>query len=259
MSASEEPQVSMSASEEPQVSMSASEEPQVSMSASEEPQVSMSASGQPASQDGAPRFSHIGAAAIVFGGLAAAGVVVGVLWSFLAPGVHGAIADTRDNGRVFVHLGNQADNFFVGTTLLVGMAAVVAVIAAAAAWQWRAHRGPMMVGALTLGSLVCSAVAAGVGAVLVRLRYGALDIAGASLDTGHRIKYVVQAPAVFYGHTEAQIAVTLALAPCLAAVVYMFCVVACARDDLDAWPPAPVPEYRAPVVVPPVEGANSTA
>ncbi|ALM16920.1 DUF2567 domain-containing protein [Mycobacteroides abscessus] len=252
----------MSVSEEPQVPMSVSEEPQVPMSVSEEPQVPMSVSGQPvavASREGAPRFSHIGAAAIVFGGLAATGVLVGVLWSFLAPGVHGAIADTRDNGRVFVHLGNQADNFFIGTTLLVGMAAVVAVIAAAAAWQWRAHRGPMMVGALTLGSLACSAVAAGVGAVLVRLRYGALDIAGASLDAGHRIKYVVQAPAVFYGHTEAQIAVTLALAPCLAAVVYMFCVVACARDDLDAWPPAPVPEYRAPVLVPPTEGANSTA
>ncbi|MBN7300217.1 DUF2567 domain-containing protein, partial [Mycobacteroides abscessus subsp. abscessus] len=73
---------------------------------SEEPQVPTSVSGQPvavASREGAPRFSHIRAAAIVFGGLAAAGVLVGVLWSFLAPGVHGAIADTRDNGRVFVH------------------------------------------------------------------------------------------------------------------------------------------------------------
>lgn len=232
--------------------MSASEEPLVPMSASEEPLVVVN-------QPGAPRFSHARAAVVVFGALAAAGVLVGALWSVIAPGVHGAIADTRDNGRVFVHLGNQADNFFIGTTMLMGMAAVVAVIASAAAWQWRAHRGPIMAGALTLGALACSAVAAGVGAVLVRLRYGALDIAGAQLDEGHRIKYVVQAPAVFYGHTEAQIAVSLALAPCLAAMVYMFCVVACARDDLDAWPPAPTPVYRAPVAAPPVEGANSTA
>lgn len=240
--------------------MSASEEPIAAMSAGEEPAISAGASGQPTAAVNVvagPRFSHLSAATVVFVGLALSGALVGALWSAIAPGIHGAIADTRDNGRVFVHLGNQADNFFVGTTLLVGMATVVAVIVSAAAWQWRAHRGPMMVGALALGALACSAVASGIGAVLVRMRYGALDIAGAQLGEGHRIKYVVQAPAVFYGHTEAQIAVTLALAPCLAAVVYMFCVVACARDDLEAWPPAPVPIYRPPVGVPPVEGANS--
>ncbi|MUM18977.1 DUF2567 domain-containing protein [Mycobacterium sp. CBMA271] len=234
--------------------MSASEEPQVAMSASEEPQVVMSVDPTVA-----PRFSHVRAAGFVFAGLTAAGALVGALWSVIAPGVHGAIADTRDNGRVFVHLGNQADNFFIATTLLAGMAAVVAVIASAAAWQWKAHRGPIMVCALTLGALASSAVAAGVGAVLARLRYGVLDIAAAQLDEGHRIKYVVEAPAVFYGHTNTQIAVTLALAPCLAAVTYMFSAVACVRDDLEAWPPAPVPVYRPPVTVPPVEDVNSTA
>jgi hypothetical protein len=205
----------------------------------------------------APRFSRLGAAAIVFGGLTVVGAFVGVLWSVIAPGVHGAVADTRDNGRVYVHLGNEADNFFIATTMLTGMAAVVAVIVAAAAWQWKAHRGPVMACAITLGALASSAVAAGVGAALVRLRYGALDIAAAQLEEGQRIKYVVEAPAVFYGHTPTQIAVTLALAPCLAAVIYMFCVAACARDDLAAWPPAPMPLYRTPVTVPPVEGANS--
>ncbi|MEU9808388.1 DUF2567 domain-containing protein [Mycobacterium sp. NPDC050853] len=225
------------------------------MSASEEHQVPMSVVDQAA----APRLSHLRAAALVFGGLTAAGALVGALWSVIAPGAHGAIADTRDNGRVFVHLGNQADNFFIATTMLTGMSAVVAVIVSAAAWQWRAHRGPMMACAITLGALASSAVAAGVGAALVRLRYGAFDIAAAQLEEGHRIKYVVEAPAVFYGHTPTQIAVTLALAPCLAAVIYMFCVAACARDDLDAWPPAPTPLYRAPVPLPPVEGANSTA
>ncbi|ALR12021.1 membrane protein [Mycobacteroides saopaulense] len=255
MSASEEPQVPMSASEEPQVPMSASEEPQVPMSASEEPQVPVNVMDQSA----APRLSRLAAAGIVVVALTISGVLVGALWSLIAPGVHGAIADTRDNGRVFVHLGNQADNFFIATTLLTGMATVVAVIASVAAWQWRAHRGPIMVGAVTLGALACSAVAAGVGAALVRLRYGALDIAGAQLAEGHRIKYVVQAPAVFYGHTNAQIAISLVLAPCLAALAYTFCVVACARDDLEAWPPAPVPVYRIPVTVPPTEDANSTA
>ncbi|MFD6198970.1 DUF2567 domain-containing protein [Mycobacteriaceae bacterium NPDC060252] len=249
----------MSASEEPLVPMSASEEPLVPMSASEEPFGPVTVASGTADEVAPPRFSHLRAATIVFGGLTVAGALVGALWSVIAPGVHGAIADTRDNGRVFVHLGNEADNYFIATTILIGMAAVVAVVVSAAAWQWRAHRGPIMVGALTVGALAGSAVAAGVGAALVRLRYGLLDIAGAQLDEGHRIKYVVEAPAVFYGHTPAQIAVTLALAPCLAAVTYMFCVVACARDDLDAWPPATVSVYRAPVTVPPVEGASSTA
>lgn len=239
--------------------MSAGEEPLAPMSASEEPLAPITVASSTVDQVAPPRFSHLRAAAIVFGGLAAAGALVGALWSVIAPGVHGAIADTRDNGRVFVHLGNEADNYFIATTMLMGMATVVAVIVSAAVWQWRAHRGPMMMGALTLGALACAAVAAAVGAALVRLRYGVLDIAGAQLDEGHRIKYVVEAPAVFYGHTPAQIAVTLALAPCLAAVTYMFCVVACARDDLDAWPSAKVPMYRAPMTVPPVEGASSTA
>ncbi|WP_078288091.1 DUF2567 domain-containing protein [Mycobacterium sp. D16R24] len=249
----------MSASEEPSVPMSASEEPLVPMSTSDEPLTPVTATSHIVDQVAPPRFSHLRAAAIVLGGLTAAGALVGALWSVIAPGVHGAIADTRDNGRVFVHLGNEADNYFIATTMLMGMATVVAVIVSAAAWQWRSHRGPMMVGALTLGALAGSEVAAGVGAALVRLRYGVLDIAGARLEEGHRIKYVVEAPAVFYGHTTAQIAVTLALAPCLAAVTYMFCVVACARDDLDAWPPVKVPVYRAPATVPPVEGASSTA
>ncbi|WP_078284597.1 DUF2567 domain-containing protein [Mycobacteroides chelonae] len=239
--------------------MSAGEEPGVAMSAGEEPATPATVTSAVVDQAVAPRFSHVKAATVVFGVLSVAGVLVGALWSVIAPGVHGAIADTRDNGRVFVHLGNQADNFFIATTLLTGMAAVVAVVVSAAAWQWRAHRGPVMVGGIALGALAGSALAAGVGAALVRLRYGALDIAGAQLDEGHRIKYVVEAPAVFYGHTPAQIAVTLALAPCLAAVTYMFCVVACVRDDLDAWPPVTGPLYRVPVAVPPVDGVNSTA
>ncbi|MGH3725949.1 MAG: DUF2567 domain-containing protein [Mycobacterium sp.] len=237
--------------------MSPGEEHQVPMSTGEEHQVSTAS--YVVDEPAAPSFSHLRAATLVAGGLTVAGALVGALWSVIAPGVHGAIADTRDNGRVFVHLGNQADNFFVATTMLMGMAAVVAVVVSAAAWQWKAHRGPLMIGALTVGALASSAAAAGVGAVLARLRYGALDIAAAQLEEGHRIKYVVEAPAVFYGHTPSQIAVTLALAPCLAAVTYMFGVVACARDDLDAWPPVAVPVYRAPMTVPPVEGINSTA
>ena len=57
------------------------------------------------------------------------------------------------------------------------MLGVLAVVAAVLVWQWRAHRGPVMVAALAVGAAAAAGAAAGVGAVLVHWRYGAIDIA----------------------------------------------------------------------------------
>jgi hypothetical protein len=52
----------------------------------------------------------------------------------------------------------------------------------------------------------------------------------------HRVHYVTEAPAVFFGHTPLQIATTILLPAGAAALVYALCALATKRDDLGAWP-----------------------
>ena len=70
------------------------------------------------------------------------------------------------------------------------MLCAIAVVAAVLVWQWRAHRGPVMVAALAIGSAAAAGAAAGVGAVLVHWRYGAIDVGGAPVSPEHRVHYV---------------------------------------------------------------------
>lgn len=198
----------------------------------------------------APKFSPRRAALTTVAGLVAAGAVTGALWSVLAPPVHGVVALTRAGDRVRAYLGGEGDHFFTGAALFVGMLSVVGVVAAVLLWQWRAHRGPVVVAALTVGGVAGAAAAAGVGAVVARLRYGTVDVAGAPVTPEHRLHYVVEAPAVFFGHTPLQIACSLVFAAALGALVYAMCAVAASRDDLGGWPPQ---EYL------PVSGRDSTA
>jgi hypothetical protein len=184
-----------------------------------------------------PRISRRRAALVTAAGLTVAGAAVGALWAWLAPPLHSVVALTKNGDRVKAYLGDEADHFFVAAVLLVGMLGVLAVVAAVSAWQWRAHRGPAMVAALVIGAAGGAAAAAGVGAVLVRLRYGAIDIAGAPLSPQHRVQYVVEGPAVFFGHSPLQIAATVLLPAAAAALVYALVAVSTQRDDLGAWPP----------------------
>jgi hypothetical protein len=194
-----------------------------------------------------PRISRRRAVAITVAGLTAAGALVGALWAWLAPPIHGVVALTRKGDRVKAYLGNEADHFFVAAFLIVGMLGALAVIAAVLLWQWRAHRGPATMAALTIGAVAGAGAGAGVGAVLVRLRYGAIDIAGAPVSPEHRVHYIIEGPAVFFGHSPLQIAATVLLPAALAALVYALMVVSTQRDDLDAWPPV-----EEPVIDPPV-------
>jgi len=188
-----------------------------------------------------PRISRRHAIAITVALLTVAGALVGALWAWLAPPIHGVVALTKSGERIKVYLGNEADHFFIAAFLIVGMLGVVAVVAAVLLWQWRAHRGPVMAAALSIGLAAGAGAGAGVGAVLTRLRYGTIDMAGAPVSPEHRVHYVVEAPAVFFGHAPLQIAATILLPAAAAALVYALMAVSTARDDLGAWPPVEEP------------------
>jgi hypothetical protein len=184
-----------------------------------------------------PRISRRRAAAVTVAGLTVGGALIGSLWAWLAPSIHGIVALTKRGERVKGYLGNESDHFFVGAFLIVGMLGALAVVAAVLLWQWRAHRGPIMVVGLAVGAAAAAGAAAGVGAVLVRWRYGVIDMAAAPVSPEHRVHYVIEAPAVFFGHSPLQIAATILLPAAFAALVYALLAVSTQRDDLGAWPP----------------------
>jgi uncharacterized membrane protein len=200
----------------------------------------------------APRISRRKAVVTAVAGLVATGVLLGALWAWLAPPIHGVVALTKSGNRIKAYLGNEADHFFIAAFLIVGMLSVLAVVAAVLLWQWRAHRGPGMVAALAIGVAAGTGAAAGVGAALVRWRYGAIDIAGAPVSPEHRVHYVIEAPAVFFGHSPLQIAATILFPAAAGALVYALMAVSTQRDDLGAWPPV-----EAPVLGPPTTAENA--
>jgi hypothetical protein len=199
-----------------------------------------------------PRVSRLKAAVVVTAGLTVAGAAVGALWAWLAPPLHGVVALTRDGERIRAYLGNEADHFFTSAFMIIGILGVLAVVAAVLVWQWRAHRGPVMVLALTIGSAAAAGAAAGVGALLVHRRYGTIDIAAAPVSPDHRVHYVVEAPTVFFGHSVLQIAATVLFPVAIAALIYALLAVSTARDDLGAWPP-----MEEPVLGPPITTENA--
>jgi uncharacterized membrane protein len=200
----------------------------------------------------APRISRRKAVVTAVAGLVATGVLLGALWAWLAPPIHGVVALTKSGNRIKAYLGNEADHFFIAAFLIVGMLSVLAVVAAVLLWQWRAHRGPGMVAALAIGVAAGTGAAAGVGAALMRWRYGTIDIAGAPVSPEHRVHYVIEAPAVFFGHSPLQIAATILFPAAAGALVYALMAVSTQRDDLGAWPPV-----EAPVLGPPTTAENA--
>jgi Protein of unknown function (DUF2567) len=193
------------------------------------------------------RFSRRAAALRVVLGVVGAGVLVGALWAWLAPPIQGVVALTRSGERVRAYLGNDSDHLFLGAFLLVGLLGVLGVVAAVLVWQWRVHRGPVLVAALTAGTAAAAGAATGIGAALVHWRYGSIDIDTAPVTEANRVHYVLEAPAVYFGHGPLVIASSILLPAAMAALTYALLTVSTSRDDLGAWPPV---EYAG--VYPPI-------
>ncbi|MGN7779870.1 DUF2567 domain-containing protein [Mycolicibacterium sp. 22603] len=204
-----------------------------------------------------PRIARRTAAVRVFLALLATGVPIGALWAWLAPPARGIVALTRSGDRVRAYLGNDSDQLFLGAFLLVGFAGVVAVVAAVAVWQWRAHRGPVLLVALTTGTAGAVGVATGIGAVVVHWRYGSIDVNTAPVSETDRVHYVLEAPAVFFAHSPLVVAATFLLPAAVAAMTYALLAVSASRDDLGAWPPVRYAGIYPPVV--PVSDPAPTA
>lgn len=200
-------------------------------------------------QHWAPRTSRRRAVFAIAAALLIAGVVTGGLWAWIAPPIHGVVALTHDGDRLNDYLGDESEHFFVAAFLMLGLLNVVAAVAAVLAWQWRAHRGPGMVTGLCAGMVIAAAAAVGVGALLVGLRYGAVDFAAVPVSHDHPVYYFTEAPPVFFGRTPLQIACTLLLPASTAALVYAVPVAATARDDLGGYPAAD-PPYPQPAAAP---------
>lgn len=184
-----------------------------------------------------PRISLKRAAASVVIGLVLAGVLLGAVWAWIAPPIQGIVALTRSGDRVRGFLGDESDHLFLGAFVMTGLLVWLAIVAATLVWQWRVHRGPVMVAALAFGSVAAAGVATGVGAALALWRYGPVDVAGAPVSPEHRVHYVTEAPAVLFGHSPLQIAAMVVVPAGVAAFVYALCSLTTPRDDLGAWPP----------------------
>lgn len=191
---------------------------------------------------GVPRSARVRAVVTVALGAAATGLVIGGLWAWIAPPIRAVVAITRAGERVHDYLGTESEHFFIAPSLLLGLLTALAVVGAVLVWQRREHRGPAMVVGMSLGMVAAAAVAAGTGALLVRLRYGALNFDAVPLSGSPSVAYVVQAPPVFFALDVPQVAVTLMWPAGIAALVYALLAAADARDDLGG---LPVAERRA--------------
>ena len=145
-----------------------------------------------------------------------------------------------------VGVGGVSSVVALGLLRLIGLFTVLAVVAPVLLWQWRAQRGPEMVVALWVGLMISVGLAAAVGAVLVRLRFGDLNFDAIPLSGDHRIAYVIQAPPVFYARKPLQVAATFMWPAGTAALVYAAFAAGSARDDLGGPPVAAGPAIVAP-------------
>ena len=148
------------------------------------------------------------------------------------------------------YLGSEADHFFVAAVMMLGILTVLAVVAAVSVWQWRAHRGPLMVAALTSVRWPPRPWRPQSVPHWRGIRYPAVDFDAVPVTPEHRVHYFTQAPSVFFGpHTGPDGGRAWWCPRRWRAFVYALLAVSAARDDLGAYPPEDPPGLPAPIAV----------
>lgn len=95
----------------------------------------------------------------------AAGVAAGVLWGLIAPGEHVFVAADG-----VYRVGDDSNNVFVATALLLMTSALAGVVCAAVAWSIRSVRGPAVGAGLVAGGVVGGWIAVQIGTVITSMR-----------------------------------------------------------------------------------------
>ena len=202
---------------------------------------------QPPATPAAPPASRARAIAVATLGFSVTGGLLGALWAWIAAPIHAVVAKTHAGERVHDYLGNESGHFFDAPCLMLGLLTVLAVVAPVLAWQWRHRRGPAMLLGLSIGVVLAATAASAAGAVLVRLRYGALNFDAVPLSGTPAVAYVTQAPPVFFSDEPLQVAATLMWPAGIAALVYALMAAANSRDDLGSFAVGASPSQALPI------------
>ena len=153
---------------------------------------------------------------VILGVCVLVGVLQGVLWAFLAPGIpYKVLPDGRYGG-----LPTTSTYHFVDVAVFALSGAVIGIVLAVALWQVRAVRGWQALVALVGGSLLGALIAWGIG-ILVAPGTDPATVGPSAADS------IVTAPP-----TTGTILVVLAQ-PALAAAVYTFLVAWNGHPTLD--------------------------
>ncbi len=160
-------------------------------------------------------------AAAILGTCLAVGVVQGLLWAFLAPGIpYKVLADGR-----YGALPTTSTYHFVDVAVFAVSGMMIGIVLAVALWQFRGTRGWQALLALVGGSLLGALTAWGIG-ILIAPGTDPATVGPGPADT------IVTAPP-----DTGTILVVLAQ-PALAAAVYTFLVAWNGQPDLDVTPAA---------------------
>jgi hypothetical protein len=159
----------------------------------------------------------------LLGGLAVAGVPLGVLWWALAPR-----ADYRITGAGPVAIGNPSEELLIGDdAVFVLIVAVLGLAVGIATWLVRRRRGLAVLLGAALGTLAAGAVAWQVGELL-----GPAPTRAALAHVGGRVT-----TSLTLGTLPA-----LAVGPFLAVLVWLIGALYARTDGLGRTPPEPAPE-----------------
>jgi uncharacterized membrane protein YgdD (TMEM256/DUF423 family) len=165
--------------------------------------------------------TEIRAAAIAVVVCVVVGAIGALVWGFAAPAEH-LIVVAPDRGAP---LTGESMHQFDAVAIFACIAAVIGILTAAAIWQWRAVRGPVLYAGLLIGSAVGAATMYVAGELVARLRFPHVD-----------------APAVDQIITVAPTVgtyVVLLIAPLLTSFTVLAMAAVSARDDLGADVPPP--------------------